>query len=211
MLSAISQFGFGNLTQNAGTVITALCPPRKRAYTRLTGLAYTAAGTAHTLSLMKALSYTTLASAVDASGTSVTLSADPGGSSFALAAAVAGAIADNDFVCFELDSGDYFLSIVASLSTLTFTTGAFPSAAAAGRRVWFFGAPGNHTGSQTTSKSITQKGFQILTIASVRNSFSDHASGLLQSNNPWEPLMLHSNNAAAAGIFDQVTGCHTVN
>lgn len=74
-------FAFSNLTAAAGTAITALLPPsgtRRPGFTRLNRIMYRCAGTAHTITVMKAFGRTTLASAVAASGTSITLASDPG-------------------------------------------------------------------------------------------------------------------------------------
>lgn len=206
MFRALQGFGFSNLTATAGTAITALLPPRARAFTRLTKLLYRCGATAHTVTVLKTLGSTTLSAAAAGSQAVINLTADPG------TGTPAGAIAANDFVCVQLDSGEFFLGKVSSVSTLAITlTANLPSAAAAGNAVWFFGAPGDHTSSQTTTKPNPAVGSQYPATASILNTWDDVASGLHQTLNQNEPLLVHSNNATAAGTFEQVTGSHTMN
>lgn len=61
-----------------GTIITSLIPPRNKSRAKITTLKYTAAGTAHTLTLLRSLAKCKLVNAVAASGTSYVLNRDPG-------------------------------------------------------------------------------------------------------------------------------------
>lgn len=205
MFRALGGHHASQLTATAGTAITCLIPPRRGAFTRLTRILYRCAGTAHTVTALKALWQTTLASAIAASGTSATLAADNG------AGTSAGALASNDWIAIQLDDGNYFLSTLASLSTLTGTVSALPSAAAAGNKVFVFGVPGDHTSSQTTAKPNPVDGSQFLCTASILNDWGDYASGICQTLSQEEPLMVHSNNATAAGTFELIAASHTMN
>lgn len=192
------------LTATAGTAITCLIPPRKRAFTRLTSVLYRCAGTAHTVSLMKAFSRTTLAAAAAASATTVVLSANPG------TGTPAGAIANGDWIAIKLDDGSFFIATV-TVSGLSMTVAALPAAAAAGNDVFFFGVPGDHTSTQTNPKPNPIKGSQIVCTASVLNSWTDPAAGLCQSLEQYSPLMVHSNNATAAGTFELISAVYSSN
>lgn len=206
MFRALGSFSFGKLTATADTAITALLPPRNRAFTRLTSMYYRAGATAHTLTALKAVGTTTLSSAAAGAQAVINLTADPG------TGTGPGAIAANDFVCVELDSGEFFLGKVSSVAALAITlTANLPSAAAAGKSVWFFGAPGDHVSSQTTVKPNPAVGSQFRGTASTLEKFEDFACGICQTLNQFEPLMVHSDNATAAGHFEQVSGCHTLN
>lgn len=175
LMIGLLAFAFSNLTAAAGTAITALLPPsgtRRPGFTRLNRIMYRCAGTPHTITVMKAFGRTTLASAVAASGTSITLATDPG------AGTPSGNLANGDWLCIELDDGSFFLSPLSSLSTLTMTVNSLPAAAAVGNRVWTFGVPGDHTSTQTNPRSQNAplsggggelRGGSILCTASIVN------------------------------------------
>lgn len=205
MFRAVSSFHGSKLSAAAGTPITFLCPPRPRCVTRLTSLVYLAGTTAHTLTVLKSVGHTTLSAAAAAAATSITVTADPG------TGTTPGAIAINDWICIELDNGTYFLTKVTNVASLTLTVSALPTAAAAGRVVWFFGAPGDHTASQTTSRSVPELGSQFTATASTLREFKDVVNGICQTSNLYEPLMLHSDNATVAGEILQASGGHYTN
>lgn len=211
MFRALSSYAASKLTATASTAITCIIPPHRRGRTRLTRILYRCGSTAHTITVMKALGSTTLTAAVAASGTSITLAADPGTTT------AAGAIANSDWIAIRLDDGSVFLTTISSLSTLTMTVNALPSAAAAGSKVWFFGVPGDHASSQTQSTVATispatiLKGKLFLATVSVMNDWGDAGASIEQTLNIDEPLVVHSDNATAAGTFELVSGVHTTN
>lgn len=211
--NCFGNFHASNLTANAGTAITCLIPPRGRSYTLLTGLLYRAGVTAHTITLLKALGVTTLSAAVSASGTSITLTSNPGTNTNVTSPA--GALANSDWLCIELDDDAngkprYFLTTVSSLSTLTMTVDALPYAAAAGNRVWYFGVPADHASSQTTASDNTLVGSALPATASIRNDFAI-PGGLCKSRHQDEPLLVHSDNASNAGKFELIAAEYTQN
>ena len=67
-------FHVGSKTATAGTVFTGLIPPKPQAYAKIARMVYTTAGTAHTLSVLKAQGKTTTTAAQAASDTALTLS-----------------------------------------------------------------------------------------------------------------------------------------
>lgn len=206
MHRALGSCHLTGLTAAAGTAITGLIPPRRAAFTRLTRVQYRCGSTAHTLTFLKAFGKTVLAAGVAQSGTSITLAADPG------AGTPSGNLANGDWVCVELDGGGFFLSPVSSLTGLTMTVNALPAAAKAGNRVWTFGVPGDHPAtSQTTLKPNPERGSALTCTASALNDWSDVASGMCQSLEQDSPLMVHSNNATAAGTFEMAAASYTLN
>lgn len=210
MFRALNSCQASGLTASANTAITALIPPRARAFSRVTHVMYRCGTTAHTITLLKSFlptsgAVSTLTATVAASGTSATVNADPSVGS------PAGALANGDWVAIQLDSGEYFISTISGLASLTFTVNALPSQASAGNKVYAFGVPADHASSQTTQAPNPIKGSSILCTASVMNDWSDFASGLIQSLAQEMPLIVHSNNATAAGTFELVSGDHTIN
>lgn len=211
MHRAYGGFQFGGLTASSGTAITALVPPHPRGYSRITKALYRPGATAHALVFMKSFGSALLAAAAAGSATEITLASDPGAAANTPlgVAAPSGALATNDYLCIQLDDGSYFLAI-ATVSGLVCTVAALPAAAAAGNRVWTFGAVGDHpVSSQTTHKPNPIKGFTITTTASVMNEFSDAGSGILQSLAPNMPLMVHSANGTNAGVLELLSGSYT--
>src|SRR4051812_4103449 len=102
MFKALGSHQIAKQTATADTVITALIPPRRNCKTRITSILYQCAGTAHTITLLKALGSSTLTADVAASGTSITLAAAPVTSD-----AASGVLANSDWVAIELDNGNY--------------------------------------------------------------------------------------------------------
>lgn len=137
------KISFGRLTQNAGTKIVRLIPGRDGLVPQLLSLTVSVSTTAHILTVLRPLNYTTLSAANAASDTVINLTADPGDFDAAGTYQVAdNPIAASDWVAFKLADGTWHLDTVASVSTLaiTLTTG-LPSTvgATAGEKVWFFG------------------------------------------------------------------------
>lgn len=211
MHRALGSFHAGGLTASAGTAITCLVPPHPRGYSRITRALYRPGATAHALVFMKAFGSALLAAAASASATEITLASDPGAAANTPdgVAAPSGTLATNDWLCIQLDNGSYFLA-QATVSGLVCTVAALPAAAAAGNRVWTFGAVGDHpVSSQTTHKPNPIKGFTITTTASAMNDFGDAASGILQSLAPNMPLAVYSANGTNAAVLELLTASYT--
>lgn len=197
--------GIGTVTQNAGTVIQALVPPRRDGITRVTKFAYTAQGTAHTGTFLRPLGRTTVASAAAAAQTDFVLTANPG--TTAAYGGISNGIAANDFVAIRTASdGITRLYKVSSVSTLTITlTANLTVALAAGDDVWFFGVTGD-----TDGRSGAAHPAHTLT-ASVQTSKEDREGGVVATFSKDEPILFNSNNATAAGTLDQLNYCYTNN
>lgn len=78
LVGAFPTFSRPRKTIAFGTIITSLIQPKNKARTKITTLKYTAAGTAHTLTILRALAKCKVVTAVAAGGTSVVLNRDPG-------------------------------------------------------------------------------------------------------------------------------------
>lgn len=232
-------FALPSQTQSAGTAIVSLVPPYRgsggnppllykldknqkpnweKAFTHLSQLTYTAAGTAHTVVVMRPLNWTTIASAVAHNSTSVVLTADPGVYStnykYALPTEASGkpsgvadnGIAANDYVAFQLKDGTWHVSTVGSVSSLTLTlsTGTPNVAgggAVAGTPLFFFGVAGD---SDPATKSTH---VSFLSVANARTELiSDKTFGDVSSLNPGDPLLIYSANASNAGTLAVAVG-----
>jgi hypothetical protein len=203
MYRAVGTFYGSNLTAAAGTPITFMAPPSREGYTLLTAFIYKAAGTEHTVTVMRSLEATTLSASEAAAATVIDVTAAPG------TGTPAGLIAANDWVVIQLDDGNFFLVKVSSVSANAITIAtALPSAAAASNAFWFFGAPGDHVSSQTTLKTNHAVGSQYKTGTSQTITRADYAAGLLRSHAKHQPVVLYSDNATAAGQFEQITGAY---
>ena len=186
----------GKKTQTAGTVINRLVPGRKNAITRITKIVYTAAATAHTITVMRVLGSTTLSAAAAASQAVINLVADPGPSGNGIAA--------NDYLAIENDDGTVFLDTVSSVSSLAITmTTNLVTALSAGAKVWFFGVAAN------TDPKLLEAHMTLTGTASVTTTYSESVVGVFASHEEYEPILVQSNNASNAGTIEQVSYIHT--
>lgn len=191
-LGANKTVGYGAVTQTAGTVITRTVPPARNAYTHITCVKYTAAGTAHTVTVMRPYGKTTLSSAALAAQAVINLTADSG-------VTPPGAIAANDYLVIEKPDGTYHTAVVSSVAALAITltanvpTGGFAS----GATVWFMGAPADHVDALFSG------------IASATTTYSEDVGSIRATLNKYEPMIVHSNNATAAGTLQQVSAAYS--
>lgn len=186
--------GFGKLTQTADTVISRLIPPRSGAVTRLTKLVYTAQGTAHVVTVMRAIgTRVKLTSGASTSQAVINVSANPGPSGNALAA--------NDYLCLRHDDGVYRLHLVSSISSLAVTLSSnLTVVASANQPVWMFGVAAD------TDPNIGEAHNSLRGVASQTTTYEDapDGAGLFASHDPFEPILVQSNNATAAGTLEQL-------
>lgn len=197
-MNVIGGNGLGKLTQAFGTLIQRLIPPKSGAITRLTTLVYTAQGTAHVITVLRSIGKTKLSSAASASQAVINLVADPGPT-----IPSANPIAANDYVAMQSDDGVTRLYKVSSVATLAITlTSNVVYAASAGRPVWFFGIT-TDTDPNTGEAHPTLRGVasQTTTYTDVNND----GAGIFATHNTFEPLMINSDNATAAGTLEQST------
>ena len=198
--------GDGGKTQTAGTIIQYLIPPSPatfRGITRITTLTYISGSTAHTLTAMRPLGRTTVASAGATGQAVVNITADPG-----VAAGYGGinnGIAANDFVAIRTASdGVTRLYKVSSVSTLAITmTANLTVAVAAGDIFWFFGAAGDTDGRTGSAHPALKPP------ASATTTYTDRDGGVIATIGAFEPILLNSDNATAAGTNAQVSWNYT--
>jgi hypothetical protein len=224
-------------TQTAGTIITSLIQPRNKMRTKVTTLKYTAAGTAHTLTILRPLSKVKIVTAVAAGGTSYVLSRDPGnysanatldalkgpnsdGAQFALSGNNGGTpivannlIASGDFLAIQTaQPGTFFLATVsgspatAANGQCTVTATAAPTGGVpAGAEVYFFGTT-------TDTHPVTGEAHPAYTgAASVTTTIDGNGGEVASAFGVDEPLLIHSDNATAAGTLELATGVYSVN
>lgn len=136
---------YGRLTQTAGTAIVRLIQPIAGAIARLMYLVYNAGATAHTLTVMRCLGQTTVASAAAGGQQVINITADPGKYSTTFPNGTSSVadnnISANDYVVYQCADGTFVVDTVSSVSTLAITmTNNLPTGGvAAGAPFWFFG------------------------------------------------------------------------
>jgi hypothetical protein len=202
---------YGKTTQNANTIITQLVAPFRNAYTAITFASYTAAGTAHTLTAMRPFNYTTFTADAAASQAVVNITANPGAYSTTgvwqygrpgiTPSTANNLMAASDFVAYELPDGNYVLDTVSSISSLavTLTTNLPTGGVKKGGRLWFYGII-------TDVNPQTSKAHPQFTLtASVTTTFENEVGEFFRSLNTYDPIILHSGNATAAGTLDRVS------
>lgn len=189
-------YNIGYNTASAGTRIEVVVPPREDARTRIMKLAYRAGTTAHTVTLMKPLGRTTVASTAATGQAVVNISANPG------TGTVAGTIAANDYLVIQRDTTEInYLVKVSSVSTLAITlTANVPVAFAAGDKVWFYGVPGD------VRTNIAEGAMPLETFASTSVTYSstEKGEGLFTTDERDDPVIVSSDNATVAGFLQYV-------
>jgi hypothetical protein len=219
-MNVIGGNGFGQSTQNAGTVISVLIPPRVGAVARLDKFAYTTGATAHTITVLRplgpaynpavpSLGGTTQypgsvqCAAAGASGQAViVLNYLPGSKAHQLQA--------NDLVAIQETDGVTRLYIVSSVSTLTITlTGNLTAGVAVNSWVHDFGVlatvnpiDGTAHPNYNIPASETGVGITIPTDAPA-------VAGLVSTYFTNQPLLVQSNNVTNAGNFDYLEYYYT--
>lgn len=225
-------------TASAGTAFARLIPPYRgtggpvihkvdgngkmrdyspRAFTHISQIVYTAAGTAHDVVVMRPLNWTYLTQAMTANDTTAVLAADPGLYATTYKYALPddqtkpintadNGIATSDYVAFQLYDGTWHFSTVASVSSLTATLDtATPNVtgggAAAGTVVYFFGAAAN-VNPQTGVAHVA-----LTSVVNTRTSLlPDVAAGSISGLNRGDPLIVYSANGTNAGTLNVCCG-----
>ncbi len=181
-------FHQGENTETLDTVIRAFIPPKARTKILITTFKYTAAATAHVLSIIQVRGRTTVASDAAASQKVVNLVAQPEAGNDVAAA---------DLMAFELANGLVIFDVVASVVTLAITmTVNFAQIVKAGSPVWFFGVAGD-SGVDTLALKL-----------STQTSHVDDLAGVISATEQGDPLILESDNATAAGFLNIIAGIY---
>lgn len=175
---------YGTTTQTAGTAITRVIPPKATGRACVGNWKYTAAATAHTITMMVTLAQTTVASEAASGATTVTLTTIP-------TAADGSILAANDFLIMQYEDGSWASFLVSSLSGLVVTVPALAQKILKNSVAYFMGAPGDHASRQFTVPASGTYDF-------IASDFRIRAAtGLL----PGQPILVHSNNATNAGTM----------
>jgi hypothetical protein len=210
-------FHLSSKTESAGTVITALVAPKKRSITRITELLYTSGTTAHTLTILRPVARTTIASAVTASANTITLTSV--GVALNPSSGAVENLAANDYIAWEQDDGTFDYDIISAINTTTKVvtlTGTAASAAAAGRYVWQFMEVGRASHVILTPQVALATYYTSFTTRFANETAGVCTSGIPKDVDPYNysqsgiqryaPLLLHSTNATAAGKIVAVNG-----
>jgi hypothetical protein len=203
------RFSKGGFTATAGTVINALIPPKKNAFTVATVLRYNAGATLHTLTILKPQGTTTLSADASAGQKVINLTADPGtslkGPNGTASRLANNGIAGSDWLAFEAPDGTIVFDKVSSVATLaiTMTTNIPTNGVKSGAKVWFFGVAGD-------SDPFTAEAFySLIGPASALTEIADTENGIASSNHQYEPLLVQSSNGSNAGTIDLVDAVYS--
>jgi hypothetical protein len=187
-------------TETAGTEILQLIEPSmKGARTRITSLVYTSLGTAHTISILKALNRTTLTAAAAATDTAVTV---------ASASFLNQTIAANDYIVIRHTDGTFGAYKVSAIASLTLTIPALAAAAGVGALVWIMGAIGEAEHVQIAPPVSAQTRYADENGIAVTGYRSVYSSTVYSRSGNDDPLLIHSGNATAAGVIESVAGSY---
>lgn len=223
-----------------GTAITSLIPPRNKSRTKVTALKYTAAGTAHTLTILRALARTKVVTAAVAGATSLVLARDPGNYSanFALDAAKgpntdgtqqggfpAGGtggiqplaannlIASGDFLAVAIGGGDQAFYVASVSAAATASNGQVTvTVTAVPTGGVAAGAAVYFFGTTTDVHPLTGEAHpQFSGTASTTVTLGAAGDEVVSSVGIDEPLLFHSDNITATGVLEAIAGAYAIN
>ena len=192
----------GKNTQTAGTIITSVIrpDPSGRGKSVITALSYLPGSTAHTLTVMRPQGSTLVTSAAAASQADIVLDSISLAKDY-LGVSLAENLAANDFIVVKHTDGTYGVYKISSIATLTLTlTANLAKAVAADSQVWGLYEVGRTLGIEHTI---------FPTVASTLFAPAvDPSVGLAESFKVGEPLVLHSDNATAAGVLNYLSAAY---
>ncbi len=182
-LKSLTQLSYK--TESAATAIVTGggIDPRAGSRIAIRAFGFTAGATATAVWFMQPLGNSTISTAVASNATTT----------FVVAADM-NTLASNDYICIELDNGDFQFTTVATGTYSDFSIGAaLTDTVAAGNRVWSFGVIGD-TGHIKFNLPV-----------SVQTT-KEIDGGIFYANSKNAPMLVyHANDAAAAGSRDYVT------
>ena len=179
---------YGSLTQTAGTEILRVIPPCDGARSCVGNFAYLPAATAHALTVMMTQAESLVATDLDASGTVLGVGDNP-----ALWDGVVSAA--NDFIIIQYEDMSWNAHKISSVSGKNLTINAVTKKVLANSKVFFMGAPADHSSRQ----------FQ--TVASTLFNFiaSDFRIRAGTGSRKASPILFHSPNTTNAGILQYLS------
>lgn len=213
-LAGVRSFFVPQTSVAFGTAITAFIPPMQNQRTKIALMKYTAAGTAHTVTVLRPLAKTTVKTAAAASATSLVITRDPGNYSAnatldqkQFTPSVANnLIAANDYFLVRKPDNTYLLATCSAATTnadgsVTLTVSALPTGGiAAGADFWFFGI------TTDTNPNDNKAHPAWAAPASATTTYGDGSSSVVETIGMTEPMMIYSNNATATGTLEMVSG-----
>lgn len=231
-------FSVGKKTANAGTAIAVLVPPDNQPlsssgtpvlpallpnFIHVTDLVYDVGTTAHTLTVMRPLNYTTFSADAAASQQVVNLTEDPGlfqtagrykyalPNGLTVPSAANNGVAQNDFVAYQAASGQWVVDTVSSVSGLavTLATNLPTGGVKKGGLLYFFGLSTD----VDPATNLAHQQIDVLAAGSGTSRYAIQASaagaGLFQTYHAGDPLVIHSSNGTTAGTFQLVAGYYS--
>jgi hypothetical protein len=200
MQGYLSFNGSGQYTASSGTAITVpIGGEFPNLVTNILNLNYLAGATAHTLTLMRGTTWSTIPTAVAAGGTSVTTAA-------VLLNGAGQTIQANDIVAIQLDNWTWFTSTVSSVSggnlTLVLNT-AVPS----GRSV-----PANAVIVEYGQAGDAFHAHQQYAAGASATTNVPNGVGpltLCKATHQGQPIVVNSNNATNAGTLEYINWAYT--
>lgn len=185
-------FSIANKTAVAGTAITGLVWPMVGAVARIVKMVYICSTTAHTLSILRSqgTTVTTAASAAGASTLTIDNVAPYSGEN----------LAASDYIVVKNTDGSFNEYIISSINTTTKVvtiTGTLAKAVSSNATVWAMYEVARTAGPNPS--------LQYKAVVSVTNTFNTESEevGIAVSGSTYEPLLIHSDNATAAGTLQQ--------
>jgi hypothetical protein len=236
----LGAFNLPRVTANGGTAFVAVISPfggtgpgnamqyggvvgkvggrlyRPRGVSHVNKLIYTTGATAHLISILRPLNYTTLSAAAAAGATTLNLNDDPGIFSTNMkpmmgpipAQVSDRGIAGGDYIVIQLADGSWYPIKVTSVSTLALTVPAIPSAtgalgALAGAMVYLMGLPTDTDPYNGQTQPSTQIASGVTRDVTEIAAGSD---GLIAALRNGDPMLFYSPNTTNAGILEQLSG-----
>lgn len=194
----------GAKTQTAGTAITQLIQPRSGSFVRVNKIGYTSGSTAHTLQFLRSQGSTVTTAASAAGDSTITLSStSPITSDFADASET---LAANDYLAVQSTDGSYELVKVSSVSGQVVTLAAtLAKAVASGAKVYAF---------YELARAATAAGRPAILFYPTASALSTMGgespeAAIVDGDAAGAPVMLHSDNATAAGYVQYVAGVYS--
>lgn len=178
---------YGSQTVAFGTAMLRLVPPGPATARACVGTyGYTPAGTAHTMTMMPAISLVSCSTDAAAAQAVISLTQNPTAFDGTI-------IAANDFISFQNEDGSYSYGKVSSVSGLNITlTASLSKKVLKNAPVWFHGAPSDHTDRAFTMNASILNTF-------VGGDFRLRACSALAKG---EPILVHVDNVTATGVWN---------
>jgi len=194
----------GAKTQTAGTAITQLIQPRSGSFVRVNKIGYTSGSTGHTLQFLRSQGSTVTTAASAAGDSTITLSStSPITSDFSAATET---LAANDYLAVQSTDGTYELVKVSSVSGSVVTlTATLAKAVASGATVYAFYELAR------PSSSAGRPAIAFYPTASALSTMGGESpeAAIVDGDKAGAPVMVHSDNATAAGYIQYLAGVYS--